>query len=669
MGAGRWSRARQGRGARPRIAAAISATAIGGSALAFGLAAASAVAAECTTTDYDSTFEAIQGEIFDNPAFGCSAGGCHSGAFPSASMSLESGAAYSQIVGVPSVFNATLDRIEPGDASQSFLYLKVEAGTLGGTPPGGNAMPLGGFSDLPPEHLQALQLWIDANAPETGVVPGTADLLATCLEVDPGVDPGNAGTLRLAWEFPLGAGVTAPIVATDTSVYASAWDGHLYAIDPLTGQEQWRFDTGSGLAIGIQGAPTRLDDGRLLVADSLANVHLLDATGNGIWSRSVGNPSVDHVWSSVRVANGRVFVGVASHSDTPCTRGRTVALDLASGNVLWTRYNVPERVCSNDTGTACTTSAECGGAACVDGQGAGVTATPNVDETGAFVYVNTVGCYTYPSIGDSDAIMKLDASTGDTEWLTRVDPPEQFGSCELDPAVECGSDLDCAPSNGLCQTKGFYHDFGFLNGPLLIDVPDGLGGTQRLVVSGSKNGTLYALDETDGSIVWTNEVLPTPITPAFAGFGLFNGPVTYDDGRLFAGLNEFVPAVTPAPDHVMAFDATDGSLLWSRDFGATWSGASVQNGVVYVGNSQAGQLHTFDAATGDPLGVYPLPAPTTSLAAVRGDALYVGYGIFGSVGGVRAYQPAGVPSLGAVALGVVGWLIGGLGYWRLRVRR
>ena len=70
---------------------------------------------------------------------------------------------------------------------------------------------------------------------------------------------------------------------------------------------------------------------------------------------------------------------------------------------------------------------------------------------------------------------------------------------------------------GTCTLdKDDYHDFGFLNGPLPIDVPDGLGGMRTILVSGSKNGTLHARDETDGSFVWENVVQPPPVTPGFA---------------------------------------------------------------------------------------------------------------------------------------------------------
>ena len=65
--------------------------------------------------------------------------------------------------------------------------------------------------------------------------------------------------------------------------------------------------------------------------------------------------------------------------------------------------------------------------------------------------------------------------------------------------IDCGVDADCGVGE-TCKDKAAYHDFGFLNGPMRIEVPDGVGGTKPLIVSASKNGTLYAFDEATGDI-------------------------------------------------------------------------------------------------------------------------------------------------------------------------
>ena len=156
----------------------------------------------------------------------------------------------------------------------------------------------------------------------------------------------NADKLSLLWDFPLGAGVTARPVLANGLLYAASWDGSIYALDPETGALTWSFNTGSGFIIGSQSTPLATPDGRVLIGDSFATVWSLNgATGAVIWSTSVGTPVSDNIWSGLATANGRLLVSVASLLDNPCTNGRVVALDLATGGPLWTltRATAPAR--------------------------------------------------------------------------------------------------------------------------------------------------------------------------------------------------------------------------------------------------------------------------------------------------------------------------------------
>ncbi len=498
------------------------------------------------------------------------------------------------------------------------------------------------------------------------------------------ITPGNVAQLQLKWDFPLANGtVSASPVVANGLVYAGAWNGIMYALDPDDGSVVWSFDTGSG-GIGIQSTalvtPNLNGDPApdVCFGDSSAHVWCRDGLdGSAIWDKLVGNPAVDHIWSGLATASGRLFVSVASHSDNPCTQGRLVALDLATGADLWTLQTVPDMICDTDTAIECTDDSDCpAGGTCVEALGAGVTATVSTNPAGSAVYMNTVGCFTFPSVGDSDSMFKIDAATGGVVWKTRVDPPEQFGSCSNDASIDCGTDADCGASN-TCTTKMFYHDFGFLNGPIPVEVPDGLG-TKTILISGSKNGTLYALNETNGSVAWTNAVQPKPITPGFAAFGLFNGPLAVAGGRVHAALYQLSPnrvcdldhtqgcnddgdctagTCLPLPDHLQTFDATDGSTLWTDEIGVAWSGVGAANGVVSSGTNVSAEFYAYSAATGVRLATFPIPAPSVSVARVDGDTLYVGYGL-GVSGGVRAYE-VGPPPIPALS-GWVGLLLGGL---------
>jgi cysteine-rich repeat protein len=133
----------------------------------------------CVGEPFDSTFAALEGVVFEG--YGCTMGFCHgSGVPPSGDLSLLPGVAYGSLVGVESVGVPGLLRVEAGDAGASFLYDKLAAGTNGTLPAAGSAMPAIG-DPLTADELEAVRLWIEGGAPETGTVPETAELLGVCL--------------------------------------------------------------------------------------------------------------------------------------------------------------------------------------------------------------------------------------------------------------------------------------------------------------------------------------------------------------------------------------------------------------------------------------------------------------------------------------------------------
>jgi outer membrane protein assembly factor BamB len=469
------------------------------------------------------------------------------------------------------------------------------------------------------------------------------------------------------WQFDSPAGVTGGPLLVDGTLYVASWNSTIYALDPATGAQKWTRSVGGP----VVGAVVPTDDGGICYGTLGAQVGCLHAGDGSVrWQTSLTEPAPGAVWSAVAVANGRLFVGIASVSDSPCTRGRLVALDLADGHELWRFYTVPEKVCTTDTEQECDVDGECpGGGTCVDGRGGGVTATVALDPTGEWVYMNTVGCYTFPSIGESDSMFKIRASDGDVTWRTRVNDPEQFGFCREDSSIDCGMHEHCAGVGGTCSyaespsvPKGNYHDFGFLNGPLLLDLPaEGPDPAQSFVVSASKNGTIYWFDPATGDVVHQRAVQPTPITPGFAGFGLFNGAITYADGRLHAALYNLFPfnlcdnglhescsddadcnggTCVHEPEHLMAFDARTGATEWSEEIGRSWSSVGVSGGVVYSGHNGDGDFFAHDAAAGTLLRTFELPTASSARALVAGDQLFIAFGIT-SAGGVQAYGLCG----------------------------
>ncbi len=470
-----------------------------------------------------------------------------------------------------------------------------------------------------------------------------------------GLTSANVSLLTKAWEFDAGArplfpvpvsdkaNISGPPTVMDGRVFVASANGFVYAFDAKSGKLDWEYKALQtqyhATVPGIYSSVTLTADGRAVVGDGAARVHSLDQrTGERLWRTSVGNPVLDHIWASPAVSNGRVYVGVASHFDTPCVRGRVVALDLEDGSEIWTRYMVPENVCDNDLDTECTSDTQCGLGTCVEARGAGVTGTAAFDATGDNLYVATVGCGSFPSLGHSESILKIDTETGDIVWASRMAPREQFGHCAGDDSIECGSDAGCPPGDS-CSSHASgggllaFRDFGFISGPLLVDADDGVGGTNSLVVAGAKEGVAYALDEATGSLVWSNEILAAP---AHGGQGHFSGGIGVGGGRLYAALGSFF--VFPAPPfQQIAMSSTDGSTVWTKSLGATYSGTGVTEGVVFSGSPPG--LVAQDPATGAVLAELNLPAPVQSAPVIVDGMVYVGWGSWLSdTGGVTAFK-------------------------------
>ncbi|MFP6665287.1 MAG: hypothetical protein VCC00_13915 [Deltaproteobacteria bacterium] len=141
-----------------------------------------ACANDCTApASPPTTLETLQAKIF---TAGCATtGACHTGATPAMGLNLSDGMTHGATVDVSAALSPGLFRIDPasGDANTSFLYIKVAAGTTGGSYPGlvGGAMPPGGLLTL--DCLAGLAEWIEAGAPAAGNVAAADTLLGgTC---------------------------------------------------------------------------------------------------------------------------------------------------------------------------------------------------------------------------------------------------------------------------------------------------------------------------------------------------------------------------------------------------------------------------------------------------------------------------------------------------------
>jgi polyvinyl alcohol dehydrogenase (cytochrome) len=166
-----------------------------------------------------------------------------------------------------------------------------------------------------------------------------------------------------------------------------------------------------------------------------------------------------------------------------CTfRGSVVALDAATGKILWKTFTIadpPKPIRKNAAGKQ------------VFGpSGAGVWSTPTIDEQRGVLYVATGDNYSDPTTDTSDAILAMDLKTGELLWSKQMTQGDAYNN-------GCG-----VPGKTNCpESKGPDFDFG--QPPILVQ----LGGGKRALVIAQKSGMVHALDpDQKGNVLWQTRV-------------------------------------------------------------------------------------------------------------------------------------------------------------------
>ncbi len=97
-------------------------------------------------------FSDIEQRVF---AQSCALAGCHSGSSPASGLDLSTGQAYVQLVGVTSLNDPSLKRIEPGSSAQSLVIRLLRRERLPVMPPTG---------PIESAVIDSIAAWIDAGA-------------------------------------------------------------------------------------------------------------------------------------------------------------------------------------------------------------------------------------------------------------------------------------------------------------------------------------------------------------------------------------------------------------------------------------------------------------------------------------------------------------------------
>ena len=333
--------------------------------------------------------------------------------------------------------------------------------------------------------------------------------------------------------------------STRLTAAATVHEGVVYV--PVSSWEEARASDAKYPCCTFRGSVValRLSDGR-----QLWKTYLVDppkARGKTADGVAVFGPSGVGVWSTptIDAKRRRVYVTTADNYSVPATNlsDAVVALDLASGRIVWSKQFTPNDVFSG----ACPSKAP----SCPDGPG------PDYDFAASAILVTRADGRDVLLAGQKSGIVHaLDPDkSGAILWQTRVGRGGTSGGVQWGMATD-GRQVYAASSD---------MDRTFQSRPL---------DPQRFVVDRNAGGGLTALRIADGTKVWTAAPVPCAADAPAGCNPAQSAAVSAIPGVVFASSND---------GYVRAYDAADGKVMWDfntmRDF-ETVNGVKAKGGSI-----------------------------------------------------------------------------------------
>jgi len=342
--------------------------------------------------------------------------------------------------------------------------------------------------------------------------------------------------LHLAWAFgfPDAASAWAQPTIAGGRLFVGSQNGTVYSLDAASGCIVWTFAARSGVraSIAIGRAPRAWV---AFAADQQGDVYALDAgSGRLLWTRRVDDHPLVRLTGSPVLHEGRVYVPTSSYEEGGkslgyrcCTfRGAIVALDAATGDVVWKTYTIP------DPPTLLRAYAD--GTEAWGPSGGAIWSAPTIDTRRGAIYAGTGNSYSGPPQTTTDAVVAFDVRTGRMRWARQMTPRDVFG---------------CVPNEINCVERP-GPDFDFGAAPALVTTTSG----RELIVAAQKSGVAYALDpDRQGAQVWRYRA------GGGSGLGGIQWGIASDGTRVYLPVAEMY---APQPGGLHAVDAATGLRAW-----------------------------------------------------------------------------------------------------------
>jgi polyvinyl alcohol dehydrogenase (cytochrome) len=395
-------------------------------------------------------------------------------------------------------------------------------------------------------------------------------------------------TLKWAFGFPDASSAWAQPNIAGGRVFVGSQNGTVYSLDGQSGCIYWTFSASGGVRTAMTIARRPNAQGyAAYFGDTNGNAYAVDAaTGALLWKREVDEHPLARITGSPTLYNGRLYVPLTSYEESQgsnpsyecCTfRGSVVAVDAATGAIVWKTYMIDELPKPRGKSTT--------GATLYGPAGATIWSAPAIDIKRGAIYVATGNTYSDPPQPSSDAVVALDLATGKVRWMKQSTPDDTYVSgCRSG-----GTNPNCSAQVG--------PDYDFGNSPILAKLPNG----KDAIVIGQKSGVAWAFDpDNKGSVLWKYQ----------AGQGSALGGIEW--GSAVDGKNAYFPVsdiLAPRPGGLHAVDLVTGQRVWYTPppapkcgtgrgcNGAQSAAIAVIPGVVFSG-SVDGALRAFSTTDG-----------------------------------------------------------------------